>query len=113
MEPYATASQPGPLNGNRPPVNGSNDSFFSQYKTQILYGIAIIVVIVIAMMMFRRKTSSFYTEGGKNKKVSGEVQALKADRKKKKMGREIETTSVNIMTGPSPKKVKVPTAGKL
>jgi hypothetical protein len=43
MEPYATAAQPGPLNGNRPPVNnGGNASFFNQYKNQILYGVAIV-----------------------------------------------------------------------
>jgi hypothetical protein len=112
MEPYATAAQPGPLNGNRPPVNnGGNASFFNQYKTQILYGVAIVVVIVIAMMMFRRKRSSFYTEGGKNKKNTGEVKTLKTDNKKT-MGREIETKPVKVV-GPSPKTPKVPTAKKM
>jgi ATP-dependent Zn protease len=103
MEPYATAAQPGPLNGNRPPVNGGNASFFNQYKNQILYGVAIVIVIIIAMMMFGRKRSSFYTEGDKK-----EMKTLKTSNKKT-MGREIETKPVEVV-GPSP---KVPTAKKM
>lgn len=109
MEPYATAAQPGPLNGNRPPVNGGNASFFNQYKNQILYGVAIVIVIIIAMMMFRRKQSSFYTEGDKK-----EMKTLKTSNKKT-MGREIETKPVEVV-GPSPKTPKtskVPTAKKM
>lgn len=111
MEPYATAAQPGPLNGNRPPVNGGNASFFNQYKTQILYGVAIVIVIIIAMMMFRRKRSSFYTEGGKNEKDTEEMKTLKTSNKKT-TGREIETKPVEVV-GPSPKTSKVPTAKKM
>jgi ATP-dependent Zn protease len=107
MEPYATAAQPGPLNGNRPPVNnGGNASFFNQYKTQILYGVAIVIVIIIAMMMFRRKRSSFYTEGDKK-----ETKTLKTSNKKA-IGRKIETKPVEVV-GPSPKTSKVPTAKKM
>jgi ATP-dependent Zn protease len=106
MEPYATAAQPGPLNGNRPPVNGGNASFFNQYKTQILYGVAIVIVIIIAMMMFRRKRSSFYAEGDKK-----EMKTLKTSNKKT-MGREIETKPVEVV-GPSPKTSRVPTAKKM
>jgi hypothetical protein len=107
MEPYATAAQPGPLNGNRPPVNnGGNASFFNQYKTQILYGVAIVIVIIIAMRMFRRKRSSFYTEGDKK-----EMKTLKTSNKKT-IGREIETKPVEVV-GPSPKTSNVPTAKKM
>jgi len=109
MEPYATAAQPGPLNGNRPPVNGGNASFFNQYKNQILYGVAIVIVIIIAMMMFRRKRSSFYTEGDKK-----EMKTLKTSNKNIKV-REIETKPVEVV-GPSPKTPKtskVPTAKKM
>ena len=113
MEPYATAAQPGPLNGNRPTVNTGNDSFFNQYKTQILYGIAIVIAILITMMVFRRKQSSFYTEGGKNEKNTEEMKTLKTKneknteemktlktKKKKTSGREIETKPVSVV-GPS------------
>ena len=111
MEPYATAAQPGPLNGNRPPVNGNggNASFFNQYKTQILYGVAIVIVIIIAVIMYRRNQSSLYTEGDKK-----EMKTLKTN-KKKTTGREIETKPVEVM-GPSPKTPKtskVPTAKKM
>ena len=111
MEPYATAAQPGPLNGNRPTVNTGNDSFFNQYKTQILYGIAIVIAILITMMVFRRKQSSFYTEGGKNEKNTEEMKTL-TTKKKKTSGREIETKPVSVV-GPSPKTSKVPTTRKM
>ncbi len=106
MEPYATAAQPGPLNGNRPTVNGGDDSFFNQYKTQILYGVAIVIVVIIAMMMFRPQRSSFYAEGGKK-----EMKTLKTS-SKKTMGREIETKPMKVM-GPSPNTSKVPTTKKM
>jgi len=111
MEPYATAAQPGPLNGNRPTVNTGNDSFFNQYKTQILYGIAIVIAILITMMVFRRKQSSFYTEGGKNEKNTEEMKTL-TTKKKKTSGREIETKPVSVV-GPSPKTSEVPTTRKM
>lgn len=50
MEPYATASEAGPLNGNRPPVNG-NDSFFTQYRSEILYSIAGVIIILILSLI--------------------------------------------------------------
>ena len=43
MEPYATAAQPGPLNGNRPAVGGGISDFVSQYKSQIFWGTVILV----------------------------------------------------------------------
>lgn len=59
MEPYATAAQPGPLNGNRSMVNGT-DSFLSQYKYWFIGGFTLIIIIVIATiamkMMGKKKT---------------------------------------------------------
>jgi hypothetical protein len=65
MEPYATASEAGPLNGNRPPVNG-NDSFFTQYRSEILYSIAGVIIILIGAIILRRKVSG-YKSGKKEK----------------------------------------------
>lgn len=47
MEPYATAAQPGPLNGNRSMINGT-DSFLSRYKYWFIGGFTLIMIIVIA-----------------------------------------------------------------
>ena len=65
MEPYATASEAGPLNGNRPPVNG-NDSFFTQYRSEILCSIAGVIIILIGAIILRRKVSG-YKSGKKEK----------------------------------------------
>ena len=65
MEPYATASEAGPLNGNGPPVNG-NDSFFTQYRSEILYSIAGVIIILIGAIILRRKVSG-YKSGKKEK----------------------------------------------
>lgn len=47
MEPYATAAEPGPLNGNRPAVGGGISGFVSQYKTQIFWGTVILVYTAV------------------------------------------------------------------
>jgi hypothetical protein len=54
MDPYATAAEPGPLNGNRPPVSGMS-SFISENRMWFIGGIVIIIGIVIAMVMRRKK----------------------------------------------------------
>lgn len=76
MQPYATASDPSPLNGNRPTVNVNtsvNNSFFTQYRTQILYGVGLIVFILI-ITIATRKRSSLYDVG--------KVEAVKKSKKK-------------------------------
>ena len=47
MEPYATAAQPGPLNGNRPAVEGGISGFVSQYKSEIFLGTVILVYTAV------------------------------------------------------------------
>ncbi len=47
MEPYATAAQPGPLNGNRPAVGGGISGFVSQYRSQIFWGTVILVYTAV------------------------------------------------------------------
>lgn len=48
MEPYATAAQPGPLNGNRPAVGGGGvTDFFYRYRSEILWGSAILIYTAI------------------------------------------------------------------
>ena len=47
MEPYATAAQPGPLNGNRPAVGGGISGFVSQYKSQIFWGTVLLVYTAV------------------------------------------------------------------
>ena len=61
MEPYATASDPSPLNGNRPTVNGNN-SFFTEYRTQILYSIGFVIFVVFVAVSTRGKYS-WYDHG--------------------------------------------------
>ena len=47
MKPYATAAQPGPLNGNRPAVGGGISGFVSQYKSEIFWGTVILVYTAV------------------------------------------------------------------
>ena len=61
MQPYATASDPSPLNGNRPTVNGNN-SFFTEYRTQILYSIGFVIFVVFVAVSTRGKYS-WYDHG--------------------------------------------------
>jgi hypothetical protein len=67
MQPYATASEPGPLNGNRPNVNGNN-SFFTEYRTQILYSIGFVIFVVFVAVSTRGKYSWYETKKKKSKK---------------------------------------------
>ena len=61
MQPYATASEPSPLNGNRPNVNGNN-SFFTEYRTQILYSIGFVIFVVFVAISTRGKYSWYETK---------------------------------------------------
>ena len=67
MQPYATASEPSPLNGNRPSVNGNN-SFFTEYRTQILYSIGFVIFVVFVAVSTRGKYSWYETKKKKSKK---------------------------------------------
>ena len=67
MQPYATASDPSPLNGNRPNVNGNN-SFFTEYRTQILYSIGFVIFVVFVAVSTRGKYSWYETKKKKSKK---------------------------------------------
>jgi len=53
MDPYATAAQPGPLNGNRAFVDTtrSADSFLSKYKYWFIGGF-ILIMILLAVSIF-------------------------------------------------------------
>ena len=66
MQPYATASEPSPLNGNRPNVNGNN-SFFTEYRTQILYSIGFVIFVVFVAVSTRGKYSWYETKKKKKK----------------------------------------------
>ena len=78
MQPYATASEPGPLNGNRPVVNGNN-SFFTEYRTPILYSIALVVAALFIAVSVRGKYSWYDT---------GKVEKGKKSKKSKKSNEE-------------------------
>src|SRR6056300_1638741 len=71
MQPYATASEPSPLNGNRPSVNvnanananaNANNSFFTKYRNPILYSLGVIVLILIVTMIIRKRRSFYDVE---------------------------------------------------
>ena len=72
MQPYATASEPSPLNGNRPSVNTTNDSFFNRYRNPIFYALSVIVIILIVYMVTKTRRS-FY-----------DVKKVETSKKKKK-----------------------------
>jgi hypothetical protein len=78
MQPYATASDPSPLNGNRPTVNGNN-SFFTEYRTQILYSIGFVIFVVFVAVSTRGKYS-WYDHGkvGTKKKKKSKKDKKKA-----------------------------------
>jgi hypothetical protein len=78
MQPYATASEPSPLNGNRPNVNGNN-SFFTEYRTQILYSIGFVILVVFAAVSTRGKYSWY---------DHGKVEAKKKSKKDKKKSKK-------------------------
>lgn len=80
MEPYATASDPSPLNGNRPTVNGNN-SFFTEYRTQILYSIGFVIFVVFVAVSTRGKYS-WYDHGKVGIKKKKKKKKSKKDKKK-------------------------------
>ena len=82
MQPYATASEPSPLNGNRPNVNGNN-SFFTEYRTQILYSIGFVVLVVFAAVSTRGKYS-WYDHGKVEAKKKSKKDKKKSKKDKKK-----------------------------
>ena len=91
MQPYATASEPSPLNGNRPNVNGNN-SFFTEYRTQILYSIGFVIFVVFVAVSTRGKYSWYETKkkAKKDKKKSRSVwkKAAATLEKKPKKGKK-------------------------
>jgi hypothetical protein len=82
MQPYATASEPSPLNGNRPNVNGNN-SFFTEYRTQILYSIGFVILVVFAAVSTRGKYS-WYDHGKVEAKKKSKKDKKKSKKDKKK-----------------------------
>ena len=115
MEPYATASDPSPLNGNRPTVNGNN-SFFTEYRTQILYSIGFVIFVVFVAVSTRGKYS-WYDHGkvGIKKKKSKKDKKKAADTPKKdKKGSKVKPAG-NCPAGCVPagmEKKKVPNLSK-
>ena len=107
MQPYATAAEPGPLNGNRPVVNGNN-SFFTEYRKPILFSIAFVVAALFIAISVRGKYSWYDTgkvEVGKKSKKS------KKDKKDKKKTRSIWAKAASTLEKKD-KKGKVKPAGK-
>jgi hypothetical protein len=82
MQPYATASEPSPLNGNRPNVNGNN-SFFTEYRTQILYSIGFVIFVVFVAVSTRGKYS-WYDHGKVEAKKKSKKDKKKSKKDKKK-----------------------------
>lgn len=54
MDPYATAAEPGPLNGNRPVVNGMSN-FISENRMWFIGGLIAIFGIVFYMATAKKK----------------------------------------------------------
>lgn len=107
MQPYATAAEPGPLNGNRPVVNGNN-SFFTEYRKPILFSIAFVVAALFIAISVRGKYSWYDTgkvEVGKKSKKG------KKDKKDKKKTRSIWAKAASTLEKKG-KKGKVKPAGK-
>lgn len=99
MQPYATASDPSPLNGNRPTVNGNN-SFFTEYRTQILYSIGFVIFVVFVAVSTRGKYS-WYDHG----KV-GIKKKKKSKKDKKKAAATLEKKPKKDKKGKKGSKVK-------
>lgn len=96
MQPYATASEPGPLNSNRPPLNvntnaNTNRAFFNKYRSPILYSLGVIVLIIIVSVAMKSRRS-FYDVG--------KVEASSKKKKKKKKKAKCPKGCV-----PAPKKI--------
>ena len=96
MQPYATASEPSPLNGNRPNVNGNN-SFFTEYRTQILYSIGFVILVVFAAVSTRGKYSWY---------DHGKVEAKKKSKKDKKKSKKDKKKPKKDKKGKKGSKVK-------
>ena len=96
MQPYATASEPSPLNSNRPPLNvntnaNTNRAFFNKYRNPILYSLGVIVLIIIVSVAMK-SVRSYYDVG----KVVADGQTEKKERRATRLdgcGRAQETHS--------------------
>ena len=129
MQPYATASEPSPLNGNRPVVNGNQpvvngnqpvvngkNSFFTEYRKPILYSIALVAAGLFIAVSVRGKYS-WYDHGkvGTKKKKSKKDKKNKKNKKNKKETRSVWVKAADTLKK-KPKKgkkgSKVKPAGK-
>ena len=99
MQPYATASDPSPLHGNRPTVNRHN-SFLTAYRTQILYSIGFVIFVVFVAVSTRGKYS-WYDHG----KV-GIKKKKKSKKDKKKAAATLEKKPKKDKKGKKGSKVK-------
>ena len=104
MQPYATASEPGPLNGNRPNVNGNN-SFFTEYRTQILYSIGFVIFVVFVAVSTRGKYS-WYDHGKVGTKKKSKKDKKKARSVWKKAAATLEKKPKKDKKGKKGSKVK-------
>jgi hypothetical protein len=102
MQPYATASDPSPLNGNRPNVNGNN-SFFTEYRTQILYSIGFVIFVVFVAVSTRGKYSWY---------DHGKVGTKKKSKKDKKKSRSVWKKAAATLEKKPKKDSKVKPIGK-
>tara|TARA_R110000823_G_scaffold5724_2_gene22594 strand:+ start:526 stop:729 length:204 start_codon:yes stop_codon:yes gene_type:complete len=62
MEPYATAAEPGPLNGNRPAISNRVVAFYGRNRTAV-----IVVGVVGAVLLYQYMTKK---KAKKAKKVT-------------------------------------------
>ncbi len=113
MQPYATAAEPGPLNGNRPVVNGNN-SFFTEYRKPILFSIAFVVAALFIAISVRGKYSWYDTGKVEVGKKSKKSKKDKKDKKDKKKTRSIWAKAASTLEKKDKKgkKGKVKPAGK-
>ena len=102
MQPYATASEPSPLNGNRPNVNGNN-SFFTEYRTQILYSIGFVIFVVFVAVSTRGRYSWY---------DHGKVETKKKSKKDKKKSRSVWKKAAATLEKKPKKGSKVKSIGK-
>ena len=102
MQPYATASEPSPLNGNRPNVNGNN-SFFTEYRTQILYSIGFVIFVVFIAVSTRGKYSWY---------DHGKVETKKKSKKDEKKSRSVWKKAAATLEKKPKKGSKVKSIGK-
>ena len=123
MQPYAPASEPSPLNGNRAVVNGNkpvvngnravvngnkpivngNNSFFTEYRKPILYSIALVAAGLFIAVSVRGKYSWY---------DHGKVGTKKKSKKDKKKARSVWTKAAATLKKKDKKGSKVKPAGK-